>query len=114
MDFNQRPEAASIGSTVKGRAGDDCAHRSGDPHSCLQKLGKISETQISGATQRGEPTIGDMNGRHYVSLHAFRRDAQSPIFCYRRLELESAKSGQIERDVYLYSARGRCVAVEKK
>jgi hypothetical protein len=87
---------------------------SGDPHVVFKSWEKLAKPKFSGGDTAWEPTIGDMNGRHYVSLHAFRRDAQGADFCDLRLELESAKSGKSNVTfTYIQPAAG-CVAAEKK
>jgi hypothetical protein len=55
-----------------------------------------------------------MNGRHYVSLHAFRRDAQGVDFCDLRLELESAPGGKSKVMLAYIQPTAGCAAAEKK
>jgi hypothetical protein len=78
----------------------------GDPHAVFKKWEQSAKTKFSGGDTGWEPTIGDMNGRHYVSLHTFRRDASGTDFYDLKLEIDAAGGGKIECDNYLHPTRG--------
>jgi hypothetical protein len=66
----------------------------GDPHIVFKKWEDSAKPKFSGGDTTWEPTLGNVNGRHYVSLHAFRRDASATDFCDVRLEIESTEGGK--------------------
>jgi hypothetical protein len=67
---------------------------SGDPHAVFKKWEESAKPQFSGPDTSWSPTIGSVNGRHYVSLHTFRRDASGTDFCDVTLELDTAGGGK--------------------
>ena len=71
--------------TIKGSV-------AGDPHAVFKKWEASTKSKFSGPDTVWEPTIGDINGKHYVSLHTLRRDTSGTDFCDVRLEIESAGS----------------------
>lgn len=62
----------------------------GDPHAIFKKWEGSAKPQFSGPDTSWSPTIGSINGKHYVSLHMFRRDASGTDFCDLTLELDGA------------------------
>jgi hypothetical protein len=66
----------------------------GDPHAVFKKWEQLAKPQFSGPDTSWSPTIGSVNGKHYVSLHTFRRDASGAEFCDVRLEIDSAAGGK--------------------
>jgi hypothetical protein len=67
---------------------------SGDSHAVFKKWEASTKSKFSGPDTVWEPTIGDINGKHYVSLHTFRRDTSGTDFCDVRLEIESTDGGK--------------------
>ena len=91
--------------TMKGTVG-------GDSHAIFKKWESSAKPKFSGGDTGWEPTIGDINGKHYVSLHTFRRDTSGTDFCDVRLEIESAGGGKSNVTVtYIQPAAG---CAEKK
>jgi len=79
----------------------------GDSHAVFRKWESSTKPKFSGGDTGWEPTIGDINGKHYVSLHTFRRDTSGTDFCDVRLEIENAGGGKSNVTVtYIQPASG--------
>ena len=85
----------------------------GDPHAVFKKWESASKSQFSGPDTVWEPTIGDINGKHYVSLHTFRRDTSGTDFCDIRVEIESAGGGKSNVTVTYVQPSGGCGEAKK-
>ena len=66
----------------------------GDPHAVFKKWEASAKAQFSGPDTSWSPTVGNVNGKYYVSLHTFRRDSSGTDFCDLKLELDSASGGK--------------------
>src|SRR6266404_3106085 len=71
----------------------------GDPHAIFKKWEQLAKPQFSGPDTSWSPTIGSVNGKHYVSLHTFRRDTSGTDLCDLTLELDTAGSGKSKATV---------------
>ena len=80
----------------------------GDPHAIFKKWEQSAKPQFSGPDTSWSPTIGNINGRHYVSLHAFRRDASGTDLCDLKLELDTAEGGKSTATVTYTQPAGGC------
>src|SRR5262249_39627529 len=79
----------------------------GDPHAVFKKWELSAKSQFSGPATSWSPTIGSVNGKHYVSLHTFRRDASGTDLCDLQLELDAADGGESKATVtYIQPSAG--------
>ena len=79
----------------------------GDPHAVFKKWEQSAKPQFSGPDTSWSPTIGSVNGKHYVSLHTFRRDTSGTDLCDLTLELDTAGSGKSKATVsYIQPSAG--------
>jgi len=80
----------------------------GDPHAVFKKWEQSAKPQFSGPDTSWSPTIGNVNGKHYVSLHTFRRDASGTELCDLTLELDAAGGGKSKATVSYIQSSGGC------
>ena len=80
----------------------------GDPHAVFKKWEQSAKPQFSGPDTSWSPTIGSVNGKHYVSLHTFRRDASGTAFCDLTLELDAAGGGKSTVTISYIQPTGGC------
>ena len=79
----------------------------GDPHAVFKKWEQLAKPQFSGPDTSWSPTIGSVNGKHYVSLHTFRRDTSGTDLCDLTVELDTAGGGKSKATVtYIQPAAG--------
>ena len=79
----------------------------GDPHAVFKKWEQLAKPQFSGPDTSWSPTIGSVNGKHYVSLHTSRRDTSGTDLCDLTLELDAAGGGKSKATVsYIQPAAG--------
>jgi hypothetical protein len=79
----------------------------GDPHAVFKKWEQSAKPQFSGPDTSWSPTIGNVNGTHYVSLHTFRRDTSGTELCDLTLELDAASGGKSKATVtYIQPSAG--------
>ena len=85
----------------------------GDPHAVFKKWEQSAKPQFSGPDTSWSPTIGNVNGKHYVSLHTFRRDASGTDFCDLTLDLDSAGSGKSKVTIKYIQPTAGCGEAKK-
>src|SRR6266404_807268 len=79
----------------------------GDPHAVFRKWEQSAKPQFSGPDTSWSPTIGNVNGKHYVSLHTFRRDTSGTELCDLTLELDAESGGKTKATVtYIQPSAG--------
>jgi hypothetical protein len=103
--FKPRLDPANIGPATKERSrGPFAAIRTQFSRDGSSRPNRNSAVP----TLPGHPTIGTVNGKHYVSLHTFRRDASCTDLCDLTLELDAAGGGKSTVKVrYIQPATGR-------
>ena len=86
----------------------------GDPHAVFKNWEQSAKPQFSGPDTSWSPTIGSVNGKHYVSLHTFRRDASGTELCDLALELDAQGGGKSKATVTYKQPAAGCGAAQKK
>ena len=85
----------------------------GDSHAVFKKWEALAKSQFNGPDTGWEPTVGDINGKRYVSLHTFRRDTSGTDFCDVRVEIENAGGGKSNVTITYTQPAAGCSAEKK-